>query len=712
MLTRLLEEIIKEKHVRDALKSALERNEDKTLVVTGYPGIGKSTTIACGIAALLYRGPGSVTLCLQHERHHAIRHEAYIRSSAFAGGCLSNGSITHPDGDTKLPIIAYTTYSEMLKNFINPERWKELRMFNCLIFDEAHRQSIDQEMVTAYVSATSNARVVMMTAYYEAPGFLAGCRVPVEQRLDLNAIYPDFQMPSLTASWYQPQEGTRYKSWALQTVVAVLKKDQKAKILVFLQDRAAEEWFQQALHRYPTLTGAEQPRCVRMESLVKPDAMSLPEGRSVILGVADFGSRVPLQGVTCVVTDSSRVLNALDLTIAKDILKKFQLRKTELAFLAAHATAPGSTIHIPMDAPTGPGLHPGITRDTVHGSRACEYYLKAICLFPARDILDANCFPLRYSYTRAQVQWAVRQLSVLGLISTTSGPDRIPRARVTPKGLSAVQHMSGAQDSLLSTVYGLWFKDSRAVRNSAAAAAAAAAASFLSLLPLAPVQLYPRSGKVNAQEKEEIVRVLGQAVLPRPLDGIPWVLSGDILAYCFYRLCLVADPQIHARIPRWCTAYDANASGNDEMAGFDIVHRLTARDAAQMKPSVIMEGPHGENIVTDIWSALVSAFVFNIARVDHAAPDTKPWVAMDCCSGRDVYIDERCPIDAPGLVARAKELGWSGIHVLYKHIMLVEDGRYVISGLTYIPQTIIAKFLTDRSCGPYDLASLIGSTFR
>lgn len=668
MSSQFITQIIKDESARKQIQNVLQDNNSLLpTVITSPPDSGKSTTIACGIAAVLHsENPDRVVLCLQHEDFAVSRHEYYIRSLAFAGGCLGMGNANQ---NKKKPfVIKYMTYGNLLIDLI--AMYGEIQRFSDLysgvIFDDAHCQSMEQEIVLSVLGL--KVKIVLMTSFPDS-GFNAGWPV-----VDVDLVHRH-QISSNNYVNLSSRQGVTYETWALDTALNTFKAKPDAVVLVFCSTLENMLSLKLSFQQKDART-----TCFLLSSEMDIRTINRYTGGKLVLGIPTFRSRWPIFVVDCVICEPYRELQMLDRTIAKDIPKRTRLSQTELKFLHAHATKETAATHTYMDEADVHNLKPGRTLEW-SCKVPCEYYLKVLALFPGKTLdSKSKCRPpLRYFHRPEEIEWAVRQLCSFGLIEMTDTQG----FAMNMKGGVVVMVMLRTGIDFSSAVY---LALSRTYVTSEMDGRIACAFA----LPCLGQPIRPKCGNVGPKEKSEVLQIIDNVCCSDPFSDLPIAHTGDVLAFTLTRLQMGFDDMAPSIVSQWIEVEASRVLPNmlqraGSMAfGKEIVAPKGKSDLQSIEKS--LSEPSDASLLNTIYAGLLQAYLFNLAYVKVAS--SRPWMARDMCSGLDVELDENSFIDAPLLIQRSAKLYTSqpGIHVIYKSIRKCEDGHYIISDLTFVPR--------------------------
>lgn len=681
--------IIPSESARERIHSILPTSTRMTTVITASPGAGKSTTIACGIAAMLHAEDGQrVTLCVQHDQRDVDRHNGYIRSPRFAQGALQTVG-------PRPFVIEYMTYGRLFDKFQSMyEDVGRLRdLYHAIILDDVHTRSMDQELASALL--LGNMPAVLMTSYGNA-GFNLDWPV-----CDLDDVLQARQ-PPIRQVYSTPVPPQSYEDWALQTAMQAFASNREAVVLAFLFAPETMPSFERSFRE----TVKDTP-CLPISPGADIDVINHTRGGKLIIGVADFRSRWPIRGVTCVISAAYRRLLALDTDVAKDIPMRFALGQSELDFLRAHATTAGSTVHIWMDQRTADSLQVQSTPDWIHRT-PCEYYLRVIGFFP-EAILDPSsprCPPLQFFHVRKLMDWAIYQLCYLNLVKRCIGV--ADGFRLTKRGSFVLRGIVTLGIDLSSAIY------ITRVGGYLRARTLPQVAMGASILHCLPPGIQPIGKTMHEQGKKELLDLFPQIRIPFPFRAIPLAACGDMWAYFLARLH--QDTGLTSNMTNWTEA----ARSTTALTAAYNVAKATFTDGFSMPdgPEDIatvqsaLGDPGRESLVVPIWESLCNTWLFNLAYVQELSGTS--WTIKDLCSGRTVTLDEECLLDVPLLLRthKAVYIGSPGFYLVYKEIRLLPDGGYCISNVSFMPANVVRDIEIVPDIGLAHLGLILSSPFK
>ncbi|KAM0820602.1 hypothetical protein AB5N19_06421 [Seiridium cardinale] len=402
------------------------------------PSYGNSTRMACHIAAKFSKRHASkVTLCVQHKLFDAQRHASYV-SSFNIQGQLMKDKVDCLDNDWKTvvgtPIILrYMTYGSFCG--LLSEHPNVLKQEVChIIFDDAHRQSLDKELAWACLTSGTHE--------------YSNCIMPIScvQTQDYEALTKDMdiQWAVLSSELFSPKTHSRsllqgvenapneFEEFAMKTLDEIYVRTPHTFAMVFLETALEVCQFTELFkeHKKDIEILLHFPE-KQFESFYRTN-----EARgTLLLTVSHFGSHVPVDGVQHVLIGGTRQLMVFDETIAKDVASHVPLTKGEIEFLESHA--PQGEAHICMTKPQYDQAGDGFTSEFKLGS-CCEYYLKVMDLSDSKKLFPFSgkpnkSMPLSHFHKYEHIIWAIDQLVTVEmavmedkmLVHTTEGRETV-----------------------------------------------------------------------------------------------------------------------------------------------------------------------------------------------------------------------------------------------------------------------------------------------
>ncbi|KAI0011490.1 hypothetical protein F4779DRAFT_213981 [Xylariaceae sp. FL0662B] len=709
----LINEILPDAGIRDLLDRELAKpnvGPDRPVMqLTGSSGTGKSTHVTCGIAAMLSRNePGRVTLCVQHEPENTIRNKHFIctqyltkkikglerlRSLARLRGLVGCGGHGDQWPNNSGKMLSYVTYSTLLWNMKNNQTL--LDDVQCVIFDEAQRQTIDQELVMCLMCERYRdlrVRVIVMTAYPHS-GVFESFKFPSSFRVNLDDVTNTPAAPMLR--YVADAREDLYESWVLGFVLGIFQGNRQANVLVFLESESAMSAFAKRIRADPSCPA----NIFELSGSLIP-LINRAVGPKLILGFADFGSRWWLDDINYVFHPGTRLLRTLDKKITKDIYQRHQLTGSEAQFLRNHATAPEAIVYAYMTEGDATKLRVDgrITPDWSYGTLR-DYYLKAIFFFPNRTLKrgDANRIPLRLHFDDDNVMWAVYQLSVLRLISLDWATATQETNRFGARAAQLCGPLSKLGLDFFSACYVTFICDKFSRGDSGLSAQEML---FLCSMVQGPA-ISPKRGSVGSPEIDEVEKYLSFCCDTRIHLGDPWIWG-------VVHLGVPTDREQPANFTLWernCSITDLIRPIVQEHTGVQ-VGNLDADFIREFNSHDTPNYARARMTFLDVWGCMQ---LFNLAFVTEA--EEKPWKARDICSGMQVELDTNSFLDARAILQIERMIGDYpyGIYVIYRTVEKMPDGRYVISNLTYLE---VEALIPIFNCCDNNLDNLLKSPFR
>ncbi|KAK9423486.1 hypothetical protein SUNI508_03967 [Seiridium unicorne] len=682
------------------------------------PSYGKSTKMAWHIAAKFSKHhPSKVTLCVQHEFFDAHRHASYVSSFGIEGQTMKD-KVDCLDNDWKpvvgTPIILrYMTYGSFCG--LLSEHPNVLKQEVChIIFDDAHRQSLDKELAWACLTSGTHE--------------YSNCIMPMScvQTQDYEALTKDvnIQWAVLSSELIRPKTRSRsllqgvdnapdeFEEFAKKTLDEIYVRTPHTFAMVFLETALEVCQFAELFkeHKKDIEILLHFPE-KQFESFYRAN-----EARgTLLLAVSHFGSRVPVDGVQHVLIGGTRQLMVFDETIAKDVASHVPLTKGEIEFLASHA--PQGEAHIYMTKPQYDQAGDGFTSEFQVGS-CCEYYLKAMDLFDSKKFFPFpgkpnRSMPLSHFHKSEHIDWAIDQLVTVGMAVLE---DKM--LVHTTEGRETVRLMYHCQlDFFAARLAVAISKDVDLADHSPQLRKVAAMA-------LLPIALVPGPGGHETLRRRVAYSIAHDYKYQAPgwevLDSSDVYLSGpNILGDSMTRVILNLE---HRQKPNFSSAETGVYFLPFMARNWNRILRLVLGDDVDRcvsDESAIYDFRADDNLRG--WTAFCdyvfarcysAAYIHNLVCIESSV-DGKDYKATDICSGLEVLIGQESMVDIRAFIDQQRQSGLrsnQSAWLIYSQVRKSKAGDFIVSDLTMVFNDVMVNIFKSKRIRTWD--DLIGSLFK